>query len=344
MHWIARTGTVSFGTVLFVVFALLGAPAAQSAPVKLRLGTLVPKNSLYHRTLLEMGETWKKAQNDGSTFTVYADGSQGGEIDTAKRMRIGQLNAGLLSIVGLREIEPAVSALQNMPLMFRSWEEVDYVREKMRPAMEKKFFDKGYVVLFWGDAGWVRFFSREPAIRPDDYKRMKMFAWAGEPEQMEIMKAMGYQPVSLETSDVLPALQTGLINVVPATPYYALATQFNGPAPHMLDLNWAPIVGALVVTRKAWESMSPSGQEALRGAAAKSGAEMRARARVEDSDAVAAMQKRGLQVTKLSPAQEAEWRKFAEGIYPKIRGALVPAETFDEVQRLLTEYRAAGGK
>jgi len=141
-----------------------------------------------------------------------------------------------------------------------------------------------------------------------------------------------------------PALQTGLINVVPATPYYALATQFNGPAPHMLELNWAPIVGALVVTRKAWDAMSPVGQEALRGAATKAGTEMRAKARVEDTEAVEAMQKRGLQVTKLTSAQEAEWRKFAEGIYPKIRGAMVPAETFDEVKRLLTEYRAAGAK
>lgn len=330
--------------VLSVLFLLIAATAAQAAPVKLRLGTLVPKNSLYHRTLLEMGETWKKAQNDGSTFTVYADGSQGGEIDTARRMRIGQLNAGLLSIVGLREIEPSVSALQNMPLMFRSWEEVDYVREKMRPAMEKKFFDKGYVVLFWGDAGWVRFFSHETASRPEDYKHMKMFTWAGEPEQMEIMKAMGYQPVSLETADVLPALQTGLISVVPATPYYALATQLNGPAPHMLDINWAPIVGALVVTRKVWDGMSPVGQEALRAAAAKSGSEMRAKARVEDGEAIAAMKKRGLQVIKPTPEQEAEWRKFAEGIYPKIRGTLVPAETFDEVKRLLAEYRAAGAK
>lgn len=321
--------------------ALLAAPFTHAAPVKLRLGTLVPKNSLYHRTLLEMGEAWKKAQGDGSTFTVYADGSQGGEIDTAKRMRIGQLNAGLLSIVGLREIEPAVSALQNLPLMFKSWEEVDFVREKMRPAMEKKFLDKGYVVLFWGDAGWVRFFSKEPASRPEDYKHMKMFAWAGEPEQMEIMKALGYQPVSLETADILPALQTGLINMVPATPYYALAAQFNGPAPHMLDIPWAPIVGALVVTKPVWEAMSPAGQEALRSAAAKAGAEMRAKARVEDGEAIAAMKKRGVTVTKPTPAQEAEWRKFAESIYPKIRGAMVPAETFDEVKRLVGEYRAA---
>jgi TRAP-type C4-dicarboxylate transport system substrate-binding protein len=139
-------------------------------------------------------------------------------------------------------------------------------------------------------------------------------------------------------------LQTGLISVVPATPYYALASQFSGPAPHMLDINWAPIVGALLVTRKAWDAMSPAGQEALRNAAVKAGTEMRAKARLEDVEAIAAMKKRGLQVTKPTPALEAEWRKFAEGIHPKIRGTLVPAETFDEVKRLLAEYRAAGAK
>lgn len=327
----------------FVLLALglcLGAASAQADPVKLRLGTLAPKNSLYHRALLEMGNTWKKAQGDGASITIFTDGAQGGETDTVKRMRIGQLNGGLLSVVGLREIEPSVSALQTMPLMFRNWDEVDYVREKMRPSIEKKFYDKGYVVLSWGDAGWVRFFSRKAATHPADFKAMKMFTWAGEPEQMEIMKALGYQPVSLETSDILPALQTGLIDVVPATPYYALAAQFNGPAPHMLDLDWAPIVGALVVTRKAWEAMSPAGQTALREAAASAGDKMRTNARIEVDEAVAAMVKRGLKITPLTPELEAEWRRFAAGIYPQIRGKLVPADTFDEVSRLLAEYRS----
>ncbi len=105
-------------------------------------------------------------------------------------------------VVDLREIEPSIAALQNMPLMFKSWEEVDYVREKMRPAMEKKFLDKAFVVLAWGDAGWVRFFSKEPAVRPDDFKKMKFFAWGSEIEQQEIMKRLGYTPVPLETGDI----------------------------------------------------------------------------------------------------------------------------------------------
>ena len=327
------------GHLAALALGLLLALPALAAP-QLRIGTLAPKNSLYHRQLMEVGEAWRATQGEGAKYVIYPDGSQGGETDMARRMRIGQLQGALLSVVGLREIEPTIAALQAMPLLFRSWEEVDYVREKMRPAMEKKFLDKGFVVLAWGDAGWVRFFSKEAAVRPDDYKKMKFFAWAGENEQQEIMKSLGYTPVPLETTDILPAIQTGMINVVPATPYFALATQIYTSAPHMLDINWAPIVGALVVTKKSWDEMTPAAQGALREAGAKAGLQMRTRARQEVDEAVTAMKKRGLQVHTPTAEQLQEWQALADKLYPRIRGHMVPAETFDEVFALLKAYRA----
>lgn len=322
-----------------LILGILLATNVVAADKQLRIGTLAPKNSLYHQQLMELGEAWRKAQGGGK-YLVYPDGSQGGETDMVRRMRIGQLQGGLLSVVGLREIEPAIAALQNMPLMFRSWEEVDYVREEMRPAMEKRFLDKGFVVLAWGDAGWVRFFSKKPAFRPDDFKSMKFFAWGSEGEQQEIMKSLGYTPVPLETGDILPAIQTGMIDAVPSTPYFALATQIYNTANNMLDLNWAPIVGALVVTRKAWDDMSPETQLAVREAGAKAGAQIRAQARKEVDEAVEAMKKRGLTVNKPNPEQMKEWHALAENLYPRIRGKLVPAETFDEVQGHLKAFRA----
>jgi hypothetical protein len=45
-------------------------------------------------------------------------------------------------------------------------------------------------------------------------------------------------------------------------------------------------------------------------------------------------------VQSLTPEVEAEWRRAAEQMYPLVRGKMVPAEFFDEVQRLLREYRA----
>lgn len=317
---------------------------AMAQTAQLRIGSLVPKNSIYHQSLLELGERWRAAQGEGSRFAVFTDGSQGGEAEIARRMRIGQLQGGLLSVVGLREIEPAVAALQTLPLLFRDWDEVDYVREKMRPAMEQRFLNKGFVILGWGDAGWVRFFSKDPAFRPDDFKRMKFFSWGSEPEQQSIMKSLGYTPVPLETADILPALQTGMINVVPSTPYFALAGQVFNTAPNMLEINWAPIVGALLVTQRAWDAMSPAGQQALRAAGERAGMQMRTQARKEVDEAVAAMRKRGLVVNRPSTAQMSEWNALAESLYPRLRGTMVPAETFDEVFAHLKTFRATRGR
>ncbi len=335
--------TQALGAVALLA-SLAAAPAAHANNKSLRIGSLVPKNSLYHRQLLEVADAWRTAQGAGAKYLVYPDGSQGGEAEMARRMRIGQLQGALLSVVGLREIEPSIAALQAMPLLFRNWEEVDHVREKMRASMEKKFYDKGFVVLAWGDAGWVRFFSKEPAVRPDDYKRMKFFAWGSEPDQQAIMKSLGYTPVPLETTDILPAIQTGMINVVPSTPYFALATQVFNTAPHMLDINWAPIVGALVVTRKAWDEMAPPVQQAVRAASDKAGEQIRTKARLEVEEAVDAMKKRGLTVHKPNAEQMKEWNDLATKLYPRIRGSMVPAETFDEVMAHLSAYRASKPK
>ena len=316
-------------------------PAAALAQVaQLRIASVVPKNSPYHQSLLELGEAWRTAQGSGARFTVFTDGSQGGEAEIVRRMRIGQLQGGLMSVVGLRDIEPSIAALQNLPLLFRNWEEIDYVRDKMRVGMEKRFLDKGFVVIGWGDAGWVRFFSKEAALGPNDFKSRKFFAWGSEPEQQAIMKSLGYTPVALETGDALAAIQTGMIDVLPSTPYFALASQVFGTAKHMLDINWAPIVGALVVTQKAWDGMSPIAQETLRKAGEKAGVAMRTQARKEVDEAVKAMQKRGLTVNRPTEAQMGEWNALAEQLYPRIRGAMVPADTFDEVFLHLRAYRA----
>src|SRR6266581_9443411 len=182
---------------LALAAALLAGEAQATEVVKIRLGALAPRGTTWHRSLLEMGEKWRKAQGAGAEFIVYPGGSQGGEADMVRRMRVGQLNAAMLTVVGLTEIDDSVAALQKMPMVFHSWDELDYVREKLRPTLEKRFLDKGFVVLCWGDAGWVRFFSKEPALHPADYRRM-MFAWAGDNPQADIMKTLGDQPVVLE--------------------------------------------------------------------------------------------------------------------------------------------------
>ena len=326
-----------------VVVALAGGEDAVQAAVRLRLATLAPKDTSLHKGLQGMGEQWRQVTKGGVTLTIYTDGTMGGEADMVRRMRVGQIQAALISGSGLAQIDDSVTALQAMPMMYRTFEEFEYVQDRLRPMIEKRMLDKGFVVLFWGDAGWVKFFSKRQGTLPPEFVTMKMFAWVGDSRTIEVMKAIGVNTVPLEQTDVLTGLQTGLIDVVPTIPVVALAGQFYGPASYVLDLNWTPLVGATVITKDAWDKVPEGQRKGMLEAAAAAGVDIRKRSRVEAEEAIAAMQKRGLKVTTLTQEQVGEWRKFAETVYPKIRGKNVPADMFDEVQRLLTEYRSKQG-
>jgi len=309
-------------------------------PVKIKLGTLAPKDSSPHNSLKAMAESWRQLPGGGAQLIMFTDGTQGGEADMVRRMRIGQLQAAMLTTGGLADIDDSVSCLQMMPYVFRSLDELDYVSDKMRARLEKRLADKGFIVLFWADAGWVRFFSRHPVLFPDDLRSQKLFVGAADSKALDIMKAAGYQPIPLEAADILPGLKTGLIDAVPAPPFFALAGQFYSPAPHMLNINWVPLVGACVVTKKTWDKFPLEVQQAMLVTAEKAGKEIRMQARKEMVESINAMKKRGLEVHELTPAAAEAWHKLAESAYPKIRGAIVPAELFDEVMKSLSEYRA----
>ncbi len=328
-----------FALLCALLFAARG--AADTSPVVIRLGTILPSGTAQHAALQELGEQWRKATGGAVKLTLYPDGRLGGEAEMVRKLRIKQINACMLSAVGLAEIDPGVTGLQMMPLAFDSWAAVDHVREKLRTRLEDRLRAKGYEVLFWADAGWVRFFTTERVVRPGDLKRLKIFVWTGDQAQMELMQSLGYRPVPLEVNDILLGLNTGMINAVPMPPLIALAGQVNTAAPHMLDLKWSPIVGAAVVRREVWEQIPAGHREAIRAAAEDAGEKVRARGRAEDTEAVRVMQQRGLQVQAVPPEARAEWARLAAQVYPQLRGTKVPADIFDEVMASLATFHSA---
>jgi TRAP-type C4-dicarboxylate transport system substrate-binding protein len=332
---------------LFLRVSLLALCCALALPLRaaekainIRLGTLAPRGTSYHKSLQTMGEKWRQASRGAVKLTIFPDGTQGGEADMVGLMQTGNLDAGLLTAVGLSEIEPAVTALQSMPMAFRTLDEVDYVGEKLRPQLEQRLLAKGYVVLFWTDSGWVRFFAKSPVLHPDDLRKLKIFTWAGNVHEYDIWKAAGFHPVSLETAGIPQGLLSDTVNAVAMPPFFALAGQLDAQAKHMLELNWGPLVGAAVVRKKTWDRIPADAREAMLKISVEVGKEVKAAGRAESEAAVAAMAKRGLVVQKVTPEVEAEWREMVEGVNDRIRGKVVPAEMFDEAQRLLKEYRA----
>ena len=312
---------------------------ADAKPV-IRIATVAPKGSSFHASLQAMGQRWKAAPAGGVAMDIYAQ-SQGGEPAIVRRMRINQLQGAMLTAVGMAQIDKSVTALQLMPMMFNSWDEVDHVREKLRPRLEKAFLDKGFVVLFWGDAGWVRWFSKSPIVKPADLKPLKVFASSGDPESIEIMKDY-YQPVVLEPDKIFSSLSTDMINAIPIPAFLGNALQIGSLTHHMLDLKWVPVVGAMVVTKNAWDKLTPETQQALKADGEKTGIEIRQNSRAEDNAAITAMkEKQKLVVQDVSAASHEEWSRELSKTYSRVRGAVVPADLFDEVVAILKAHRAS---
>lgn len=316
--------------------------AAGAPKFNIRLATIAFEGTSFHQTIRLLGDDWQKLSGGDVKLTVFAGGSMGDEVDAIRKIRANRLQAGMLTSVGLAEIDRSISALQLMPMMFRTWAEVDHVREKLRPQLEKAFSDKGFVMLFWADAGWVRYFCRKKILTPAEMKPMKVWSMAGDSEGAEVLKDY-YRPVQLSAKDILTSLDTGMVDVVPIVPVLADAGQFVSATKHMLDLKWVPVVGATVVQKKLWDAIPADLRSKLAAAAEKRGAEVRERSRKEDETAIVAMQKRGLQVHAVTPEAQAAWEQTARSAYPKIRGRLVPEDLFDQVERLLKEFRASQG-
>ncbi len=335
-----------FHLLLHVLLSLaFAAPLLHAAEktVRLKLGTLAPAGTVYHKSLQAMGEKWRKVSNGAVQLVIFPGGTQGSESDMVGLMQTGNLDAAMITAEGLSQIDQGALALQIMPLAFRNLDEVDFVTEKLRPKLEANLSAKGYVVLFWSDSGWVRIFSKSPVVHPDDLRKLKVFAWASNTEEYDLWKASGFNPVALETSGIAQGLLSGTISAVPTVPIFALAAQLDTEAKYMLEINWGPLVGAAVVRKKSWDRVPAAAREEMLKIADETGRQVKAAGRAESDAAVAAMVKRGLVVQKVTPEVEAEWVAVVDKVKDQIRGKIVPADMFDEAQRLLKEYRAAGG-
>ena len=317
--------------------------AMPAGAATIKLGTLAPKGSPWHKALEDMAAQWANISQGKVRIRIYPGGVAGDESDMVRKMRIGQLQAAALTGNGLSSISQDIQALQ-MPMMFRSDAELDHVRARMMPKLEGALAARGFHVMNWADAGWVHFFTQEPVVKPDDLKPLKLFAWVGESAHIGAWREAGYKPVPLPATEIHTALSSGLINAVPTTPVAALSYQWFGLANHMTELKWAPLVGATVITDRAWKGVPDMFKEQLRESARRIGSRLQGEIRELGVEAIAVMKKHGLKVHAVPPGVVAQWEEGARRGYPRLIGQIVPEDTVAEVERLRDAYRASGGK
>ncbi|HEX6835614.1 MAG TPA: TRAP transporter substrate-binding protein DctP, partial [Polyangia bacterium] len=322
-------------------FALLAASLFAAAPARadviIKLGTLAPNGSTWHTLLKEMGQKWEQASGGKVKLRIYPGGVLGNEGDMVKKMRIGQLQAAALTTIGLHDISPDAQAV-DVPMMIDSWATLDYVMDRMAPKLERTIESKGYVVLGWSEVGFVRFFSTKRYASLSDMQHAKMFCWEGDPASAEAWRAGGFHPVVMSSTDIVPGLQTGLIDTVAMAPLYAYSSRMFEKAKYMLDLPWAVLTGATVVRKDEWDKVpadiKPKLIEISREYAKKIAIEVRRM----DNEAMENMVKQGL--VSVKPTDPQDFVKAAQKAYSVIRGKVVPAETFDEVRKLVDEAKA----
>jgi len=321
-------------TVLFV-------PPAETQ-INVKMATLVPEGTSWATIIKEAAEKWKKISNGRVTLNIYWGSVSGDDPDVVRKMRLGTLHAGLLTSVGLAEVDKSVYAL-GVPMMYASYDEVYGVLESMRPKLEASIENKGFIVLNWVDGGWIHYFTQKPVATPDDLKKLKLFAWENDTDSIDILKSMGFNPQPMPTAEIATALQTGRINAVPLSPQAAVITQYYNYAKNMTDLNFELLLGGTVIDKRTWNKIPHDLHAPLLQVMQETGEKLRDEIRKSGERDVDEMKKRGLNVVPIDTKAREAWVKVAESAYPKLRDRIVGAEAFDEAMKYRDEYRKRAG-
>lgn len=316
---------------------------AESPPVRIRIGTIVPEGSPWHETLQYLSQGWRKILGPSLTVQILPNGTAGDEHAMVLKMRTGGIQAVGLSSIGLSHIDPAVSCLQ-LPMLLSSYEELDYVRDGIAAELERRIEQKGFKVVHWADGGWVYVFSIKPAPTPTDLRPMRLFTSAGDPETEKLYSELGFRVVPMPSTDLVYQLQTGKLDAFAMPPLFAQLQQLYRLAPHMTDVRWTPLVGGTVIRLDVWNRLPREHHDALASVARQAGERLRPDIRRLGDASIGEMQKRGLKVVTVDPNTRRLWEKEAETAYPRLRGRTCPAEIFDRVVRLRDEFRARGTK
>ncbi len=331
-----------------ILASIAAAPALMlAAPGEIKLATLVPANTSWHKALLDMGNTWNKDTAGRVTLTVYAGGTQGDESTMIKKMRPGfdTLQASFLTAAGLAELDEAFNVFA-MPFFFESDEEEMAVEKKLTPMLDQRLQAKGFHLLSWGSGGWVQVFSKKPLRSLADVKAAKLFTTKGADKWLQWYVANGFHPVALLPSDIPTQMKvpTGLIDTAPNPPYLALSLQIFRDAKYMLDLHIAPLTGAMIISNTAWNGISAEDKPKVTAAAQAMEKRVRAEAPAQDAESVKQMVARGLQVITLDPKAAAEFRTAATQLVSTMRGSMVPADVFDMAVQERDALRKSKGK
>lgn len=304
--------------VSLVLLPCAAAPLRAVETKLIRVATLAPKNSPFLRAFEQLDQTIRQLTGGAVGFQMYSSGVAGDEINVVRKMRVGQLDSGMVTSDGLGLLVPEVNVLR-APGVITTYQQLEKVTHELLPDFDSIFDQKGYKLISWGEAGEYRYFSREPVHRPSDIKRMRPWLWPQSPVMQETWRAIGATPVPLGLPEVFGALQMKVVDLVESTSlmYVALQWHTSGQTYVTQEAN-GMLMGAWVMNKPTFDALAPEVQAKIVSLARENSLRESARNRQADQGALRRLLERKFVATSYS----AEGKREFESIRAQVRKSM----------------------
>jgi TRAP-type transport system periplasmic protein len=325
--------------LLLLAVSLMFMFSAQMYPVTIKVGSVAPDRSPWGKALKEMAIEWSKITNGQVRIKIYPGGIAGSENDVIRKMRIGLLGGGVFTNRGFIHIYPDIYSL-NVPLNITEEDELNYVLDKMRDQFEQGVELKGYKVVLFTMAGWLHFFTKRPLKYPEDLKKQKIAYTTGEPKMEQAWKKSGFHIVPIEMKDMMMGLQSGMTEGFYFPPILAGSTQFFALAPYMSSQRFAPLVGGIILTQKAWRKIPEKFRKPLLDSAKKMSDDLYKKIVDLELEAIETMKKNGLKIVDFAAGSMPKWRETVNKGMDKVIGKAFSKEILDQMNKHLNDFRS----
>lgn len=308
-------------------------------PMELRIATLAPAGSPWME-VLDKGAAEIKEKTAGRVAMKYFEGGQqGDEKDFVRKIKLGQLDGAAVTAVGLAMIDESIRVLE-LPMLFQTPDEIDYVADKMWPYFQKKFEKKGFKLNDRGEVGWIYLFSKAKVETIADLKGQKLWLWSDDKLSGAMVKKLGLAGVPLGVPEVDASLTSGKINACFTSPVAAVALQWYSKVKYMTTAPLTFAISATVLSTDAVKKMSAEDQKTVEDIAKANAKKLRKVIRKANEDAKSTMMRKGITVVQTPTATVEELSTTAQAIWKELAGSVYSKDELDMVIKYRDEFRA----